>query len=297
MERKEYLFKTLSRTKRKDDENYVLNAIWNKVNNLELMPVTQQYVRCGSRWYLIDMFFPQINLGIEVYEAGHNNSVQADLIRSDEIVSAMIYDNRTDYDEIVIYTSENDINSIHDQINASVNKINEKIKTLLQPLHWNTHEEFISIVRNKGILSVFDNITFSTITQVLNEVFDYGRKGGKGPTKVLIPYKFNKDYSVWFARRNIFINDIECAVSGWINRLSLDGREIIEFEVDKKESTRDWFPEKRITFLKYKNNLGENGYKFVGVFVRNGWTSTTYRGNTVNARKYTLMYDYMDLPK
>lgn len=166
MERKEYLFKTLSRTKRKDDENYVLNAIWNKVNNLELMPVTQQYVRCGSRWYLIDMFFPQINLGIEVYEAGHNNSVQADLIRSDEIVSAMIYDNRTDYDEIVIYTSENDINSIHDQIYASVNKINEKIKTLVQPLHWNTHEEFISIVRNKGILSVFDNITFSTITQV-----------------------------------------------------------------------------------------------------------------------------------
>ena len=41
----EYLAKTLSRTKRKDYENYVINAVWNRVNNKKLYPVSQQYVK------------------------------------------------------------------------------------------------------------------------------------------------------------------------------------------------------------------------------------------------------------
>ena len=40
-----YLAKTLSRTKRKDYENYVVNAIWNRVNDSRLVPVSQQYVK------------------------------------------------------------------------------------------------------------------------------------------------------------------------------------------------------------------------------------------------------------
>ena len=39
-----YLIKTLSRTKRKDYENYVINAIWNRLANDNIKPVTQQYV-------------------------------------------------------------------------------------------------------------------------------------------------------------------------------------------------------------------------------------------------------------
>ena len=33
--KKEYLIKTLSRTKRKDYENYVIGAIWHRLKNLE----------------------------------------------------------------------------------------------------------------------------------------------------------------------------------------------------------------------------------------------------------------------
>ena len=40
-----YISKTLSRTKRKDYENYVVNAIWNRVKAPGLVPVTQQYVK------------------------------------------------------------------------------------------------------------------------------------------------------------------------------------------------------------------------------------------------------------
>ena len=34
----EYLIKTFSRTKRKDYENYILNAVWQKIDCLDLRP-------------------------------------------------------------------------------------------------------------------------------------------------------------------------------------------------------------------------------------------------------------------
>ena len=71
MDRKtQYIIKTLSRTKRKDYENYVINAIWNRVANKNLKPVTQQYVYNNreNQHYFIDLYFPQINVGIEVDE-------------------------------------------------------------------------------------------------------------------------------------------------------------------------------------------------------------------------------------
>ena len=40
-----YLVRTLSRTNRKDYENYVINRIWNLLYNPEIKPVSQQYVK------------------------------------------------------------------------------------------------------------------------------------------------------------------------------------------------------------------------------------------------------------
>ena len=56
-----YLAKTLSRTKRKDFENYVVNAIWNRVNDSRLVPVSQQYVKDKhDNYYFIDLYFPSL---------------------------------------------------------------------------------------------------------------------------------------------------------------------------------------------------------------------------------------------
>ena len=73
----EYLIKTLSRTKRKDYENFVINAIWNRVGNNDIKPVTQQYVfnSTNNEHYFIDLFFPQFNLGIEIDERHHVNQI------------------------------------------------------------------------------------------------------------------------------------------------------------------------------------------------------------------------------
>lgn len=63
------MVKTLSRTKRKDYENYIINAIWHKIGRLDIQPVTQQYVkRTDGKYALIDLYFPQINVSIEFDE-------------------------------------------------------------------------------------------------------------------------------------------------------------------------------------------------------------------------------------
>ena len=64
-----YMFNV--RTKGKKYENFIVNAIYTKVGNPDLMPVTQQYVRNPNdsrKYYLLDLYFPQINFGVEIDE-------------------------------------------------------------------------------------------------------------------------------------------------------------------------------------------------------------------------------------
>lgn len=43
-----------------------------KIGNLNIRSVTQQYVKGdNNEYYLIDLYFPQINVGVEVDEAFH----------------------------------------------------------------------------------------------------------------------------------------------------------------------------------------------------------------------------------
>ena len=86
-----YMFNV--RTNGKAYENFIVNAIYTKVNNPELIPVTQQYVKdtINNKYYFIDLYFPQINLGIEIDEMHHNDekNQENDKIREDYITSAI----------------------------------------------------------------------------------------------------------------------------------------------------------------------------------------------------------------
>lgn len=304
MNKKEYLFKALSRTNRKDQENFVINAIWNKIANNELIPVSQQYVNCGDTWYLIDLFFPQINLGIEVDEAGHLNNIEADNLRSDQIITALRYNNNADFELLRIKTHVR-YEEMQSEIDSVVLKINNKISLLSQPLKWETEEEKIKKIRLNKKLSIFDNISFSSIKQALNELFDWGRISSGGPSKVYFKYKHDTTKHLWFAYRNLWKNGKEIGQSGYINRLSNDGKQIIEFKneasevlLNEKDLIQDDILNKdiRITFLKYKTNLGENGYKFVGLFHCTGMVITEFNGKKIKAKKYDRLTDYIDLP-
>jgi hypothetical protein len=86
-ERREYLAHVLSRTKRKDYENYVVNAVWQRLADPYLQPETQRYVRRDNGYALIDLYFPAVNVGVECDEAYHLGDWQrkSDKAREEEI--------------------------------------------------------------------------------------------------------------------------------------------------------------------------------------------------------------------
>lgn len=79
MDKLEYLALMLNqRTNGKKYENFVINAIYARIANLELIPETQKYVKNpnypdsdNKKYYLLDLYFPQLNYGIEVDEPVH----------------------------------------------------------------------------------------------------------------------------------------------------------------------------------------------------------------------------------
>ncbi len=93
IDRLEYLVRTLSRTKRKDHENYVLGAIWNRLSpeaRSDLKPVSQQPVRShANKLYYIDLFFPQLGIAVECDERFHESQREADSAREQEIINRL----------------------------------------------------------------------------------------------------------------------------------------------------------------------------------------------------------------
>jgi hypothetical protein len=65
-----YLIKTLSRTNRKDYENFVINAVWNRLGNDKIEVVSQQYIQNNDpqsqhKHYFIDLYFPGLKSRME----------------------------------------------------------------------------------------------------------------------------------------------------------------------------------------------------------------------------------------
>ncbi|WP_187977937.1 AbaSI family restriction endonuclease [Mycetocola sp. JXN-3] len=106
----EYLVATLARrTAGKKYESFVINYLWSKLAHDALKPVTQQYVNRRSSYQgagvldfygessraesvnhaLIDLYFPQLHLGVECDEAQHHTAVILDASRTADIQRAI----------------------------------------------------------------------------------------------------------------------------------------------------------------------------------------------------------------
>jgi len=268
-----YLIRTLSRTKRKDYENYVVNAIWNRLNNNDIEVVSQQYINNPNdkrKHYFIDLYFPALKIGIEIDEAHH---LKEENIRKDKEREITIHDVLHEIDNSEYFPIHIDVTKkyleVEKQINEAVICINNKIKEV-KPQKWAiTPEEFYA---EKSEINVEDKIGFSTIIKACNILFstDYKESGGS-KNSCFIPRTFKgtklAGYKVWFPQLAIKDKDgnlIAPTKAGWNNQLIDEGRKIIEYnKVYKKNSKPD---EKRIVFAKYKDPLGNFKYMFVGIF-------------------------------
>lgn len=270
--KRDYLIRTFSRTKKKDYENYVLNSIWTKLNRLDLQPITQKYVRYkNGRYGLIDLYFPQINFGIECDEFHHLNNQENDESRTMtlfEILDAVDETSSFILRRIRAYES---IESIHSQIEEVVNEIDEIIKSKINYVPWEVNEvrREIEVIES---ISVDDEVRFRKISDIARTL----GKQVKGMQRAYFPLK--NDYYVWCPQLAVEYNGkiVSSGNHGWVNHLSEDWNYISESrENSKKMGTMEKHKSIiRIIFAKSKDNLGQSSYRFIGVFTYDEFAST-----------------------
>lgn len=273
----EYLARTFSRTKRKDFENYVLNAVWNRLAMPEIQPVSQQLVMAQDHHYFIDLYFPQINFGVECDEPYHRGQLEQDrqrLITIEDTFGAIRED--AAYQCYRVNLSVETSDEVERQIDECVRKIrslveDRKLQGKFVPWRFDgrEYEEYFA---DKDVITDHDDITFPTIAAACNTVFGTDYAGiQRGCFK---PNTFDKagygDYVAWFPKMAV---DGQPRNKNWNNTVDVDHEFIHQMPTEKWKNDPDFKPQtkpdghKLVTFANMKDKLtGHPGYRFLGVY-------------------------------
>ena len=276
--KKEYLLKIFSRTNLKNIENYVLTGIWHRLNNFNIKPVTQQYVRTREgRYALLDLFFPDINFAIEVDEPHHFKQEKQDEARMEDVLNALVTDEWRDCSldstsDLVFRVTANNksIEDIDKQIFQAVEKIKDKIAVKKTKLEWLTYEEELMKIKTQESFSINENFGFRCIRDIANTIFgrDYKSLQRCYFKEIDAAHKLSlhcPKLAIMKAGEKI------APAKGWLNELSDDWTIISQSNKEKKDLLAEFEEEKkngirRATFAQYRDHLGFIRYRFVGVF-------------------------------
>lgn len=274
--KQDYLYRMFSHhTKDKEKENYVVNAIWARLDDLNIKPVTQQYVRRPNGYALIDLYFPQINYGVECDEAYHKDNTLKDAAREIDLQTAL---SACSEDGLTIRRVDAtlDADALHARIREIVAEIKEKIAEKGNQLPpWLDPEEEWAVIKQRGVLRIADNYSFSTIADICQKCF--GKDANYRIQRSF--FRVADDRMLWCPKLAIELPDGSKAAQsrGWVNELSADWNVIIEH--NNSGATPVKHPDKpRYTFAKSKDERGEDAYRFIGVFK---WNETKPNGDHI----------------
>lgn len=273
-DKKEYIVNQLKRTFNKKYENYCITRIYHLLNRNDIQIITQQMFKRkeDDKIALADLYFPQINLSIEIDESHHFSRKEADKARTREVLERkkLIDEKLIALGEVVYYELEElridvskskNIEDINLQIDKIITLINERISELGDKFKpWDccdkSPEDYIKL----GKIECKDNVSLRTILEV-SKLFN---KGYKGMQRCW--FKTNRDEErVWCPK--LKLEDTDFKGNRYQNEISLDGKYIYETEKDNDEFyTYDRKNEVRLVFPKYKDETGSRRYKFKGVY-------------------------------
>ncbi|MDM8322574.1 restriction endonuclease [Bifidobacterium pullorum] len=270
-----YLVRTLSRTKRKDYENYVINAVWNRLGIPDLKPVSQQLIRRDNRHhYLIDLYFPQINVGVECDEAYHQGRREADDVRDYTIGRILSSITDDSYVPKRIDVSQ-PYEVVEQKIDETVACIRQKVKEAREKgsfTPWTGKSPCREDFLDKGVIDVDDDISFRTIADAVNFVCGTDKKRYQLTTfsRVEVTEMYDSRYKFWFPKLAI---DGHAVARGWNNQLLPNGdiQEYNENDVNMSDKDEKFAPkkdsERRITFTRMHDIVtGMERYRFAGIF-------------------------------
>lgn len=274
MDKLNYLAKTLSRTNRKDFENFAINTIWNRLGRSDIQPVSQQYVRNhenGRRF--IDLYFPQLNIGIECDEKYHLGQKELDRQREIELIDILTAINADSYAPYHVRIYGGYETAMRD-IDVAVAALREKIRTLedegtLEP--WNPELGARELLADREDITVLDNIVFDSIKDACNILFGSHYEGMQ--MAFFVPRgafrnRFEGRHIAWFPK----ISVEGSTTKGWKNLLEGDGSRLLERNIDGRRLPRNETTRRVIIPHIYDPVLRTRGYRFMGVFELDGFT-------------------------
>ena len=258
----EYMERLFAKIGKKKTESYVISRIWHQLDDDRVKFVVQQYIRrTQDKYALADLYLPQLNIFIEINEPYHKdeNGVlrEIDRIRNEEILSVT-------HSKPIVIDCDCGIQEIHRQVTDVVSRIKQHISELGENFKsWDDANTLsVEYHQNKGYLKVEDNECLHT-TEDVAAIFGTKPKhrGFLRASGAAIPCKKNE--IVWWPNTEHRL---------WCNELSEDGMFIYEYpkaEDKRAAHLKQWLAapeETRVTFLRYKDDLGFCFYRFVGVF-------------------------------
>lgn len=290
MDKKEYIANQLKKTFGKKYENYCVTRIINKLDNLNVRFITQQmFKRDGEEIALADLYFPQVNVWVEIDESQHLNQAEEDRIRTQEVIKNNIRSKLKNLEEVVYVELEEperinifDKNRIItiEEINKRIDDIVEKINARILELGdrfvpwvnvYNTADEFVK----KQSIEKNDNAKFRTLQDV-SELFNKGYHGNQ-----LAYFNVSKEDNEYAWCPKLKLNEYDFKNNLYENEISDDGVYIFESSKEKNDKfVLDALKtnEKRFVFAKYRDETGDFSYKFLGVYILD-------RNKTMNLNK------------
>ena len=263
-----YMFNV--RTKGKKYENFIVNAIYTKVGNPELMPVTQQYVRNPNdsrKYYLLDLYFPQINFGVEIDEGQHMSEEHqaSDKVREEAIKNAI----QCEEARIPIFDKTTGKKRSYAEICNDIDLVVQKIKQKIDEkggIKWVTNEEkkrSFGLVKNgPGSFNIEQDVTYRSITEIYN--ICGGCRGTGEDAKSLQKgfYRLNSNYYLWVPTLTID----NSGISKFSNYLHEAETVITEINNSPQGWENYSGGSDRIVFMRMKDIYGRPCIRFIGVF-------------------------------
>lgn len=262
MDKTDYILRSLTKTSKKRWEHYAVTRIYHLLNDPDIEFVCQQCVRKeNGKIYLADLFFPQLELYLEIDE-GHHNSEQSQI---DDAKRRMDITEVTGFLEKRIPASEISLEIFDRYINEFIELIRNRKNRMIKDKkfkEWDYDNKYTARPHLKtGRISVGPDAVFRYHRDALN-CFGYNKghhqSGGWSiPSHISEAMGLSGKCMVWFPK--LYGN------SDWGNELTDDGNKIIERNIKDDEGyTERW--DKRIVMAHSRDELNRTLYRFLGVF-------------------------------
>jgi len=256
LDKYQFIKKQLSKTNKKNDENYVVSRIWHLINNVDVKMITQQYILrdlVTKHYALADIYFPQFGFIVEIDELYHQTEEMLirDKIRQKDIVQALEC-------EVYRVTVSNNIVEVNKQVDSIVFEIHKMIEED-GFVPWDLQAEYnpITYIRT-GFIDANDHPVFKTVSDCCN-CFGAGYNGLQHSGAL---HKYQSE---------IDIKGLKFYPNGdWNNQLEADEEHFTEFNFDPVKNQE--YLEKRLykmrhelaLFAHVKSELGGYEYVFKG---------------------------------